>query len=220
MAEEKRLIGEDAKLMRGTLGTVSAVAAPIAADTWVQIVTKGTFASWTDLEVGDLWYNNTGSAATPTGATYQVLALEDMLDLSGWALEVTADKIETTVIADGFKKYRNGKKDASGSADFVFIKGITDVAASGIMDSFFKIVDIADTGVATVTPVNTTPYYILGYLDYTDTVVGNHKLATLMQVEFEGFPLNFKMGEASNVSVNFHLVGSIDPIIYRVENAA
>jgi hypothetical protein len=161
MAEERRLVGNDAKLMRGTKGSlvtqVVGETNTIASDTWVMIAAKSSVGSaFGGLVAGDMYYNTTAAAITPNyvGAgdadAWYPFTFADMLDLAGWSIELTKDKIDVTVIADSVKKYRNGKADATGSASFVFIKGISDVATSGIMDSFFRIADIDDTGVATV----------------------------------------------------------------------
>jgi hypothetical protein len=218
--EERRLTGEDASLMRCNIGTVAQTTS-LPAKTWVKVAAKASSSSrFGELDVGDFFYNTTSTPiAVTSGDTWYSVTPTAMLDMAGWSLEITADKLDVTTTADSVRKFRTGKLDSSGSCSFVLIKGITDVAG-GVMNSFFKIVDIDDTGAATASPIDTASYFLLGYLDGTDEVAGHHKLATFMEVEFEGFPLNFKMNEASNVDINFHLTGSTNPIIYRLENPA
>jgi hypothetical protein len=222
--EQTRLTGEDAKLYRMSFGAevVGNGTLTIAVDTWVKITAKASSgSSFGDLAVGDFYYNNTGVAEVPVaGDKWRVVTLGDMLDLAGWNLDVTAETIDVTTTADRFRKMRNGKLSANGTASVVFIKGITDDPAVGVLNSFYKVVEFDDAGAITVSPVATEPFFLLGYLDYKDNVVGHHKLATALEVEFEGFPLNFRMNEAANVEMPFHLVGATDPVIYRIQNPA
>jgi hypothetical protein len=174
-------------------------------------------AAPTGLLVGDFYISPVSVNGT-VGDSWRVLTETQMVDLSGWSIEIAADEIDTTVLSDNFKKYRKGKKDANGSAKFVYIKGVTDIAG-GLAEQFFKIANIDATGDATVSEVNGDPVYLVGYVDQT-TGLGNVKLATIMQVEFFNFALPMNMGEAVNIDTPFRLVGDSDPILYRITNPA
>lgn len=197
----------------------------VAPGAWVKIIAKShaTTGMFGELSVGDLYYNASAVAQPVTpgaaGDEWRLLTLGDMLDLAGWSLEITAERIDVTVAADTVRKYRNGKRDANGSASFVFVKGISDDATAGLMKSFFKIVQFSNNGTTIdVTPIDTGTFLLLAYMDATDDEAGSYKLATAFEVEFEGFPLNFRMSEAANLDINFHLVGSTNPTVYKLNN--
>lgn len=222
----KRLIGEDGALFRGELGTEQigdGTTLTIPANTLVQItsgLTANVGSAFEGLDAEYFYYSPILTPATelPVGTKWKVMTAFETLDLAGWNLDVSAEVIDVTVNRDRFRKSRNGKLSASGSVSVVFIKEVTDVADLGFMSSFYEIVDISATGVATLHPVNDQPYFMIGWLDNKDSQAGAHKLFTVFQCEFENFPLNVRMGEAQGFDANFHLVGDTDPVIYRVTN--
>lgn len=223
--EEKRLIGEDGALFRGSLGTevIGNGTLTIPANTLVMITSPladNVGSAFEGLDIGYFYYSPilTAGADLPADTKWKVMTQNNMLDLAGWGLEVTADVVETTTLNDRFKKKRTAKLSADGSATIVFVKGITDDVLTGVMTAFYEVVTIDNTGVATLTPVSTEPFWIIGWLDNKDSVAGNHKLFTVFQAEFENFPLNVKMGETQGFDTSFHLVGATDPVIYRVQN--
>lgn len=225
MSEERRLIGEDGSLFRGTLGTevVGNGTLTITAKTLVYITSDlaaNAGSAFEGLDTGYFYYSPilTAGADLPAGAKWKVMSQANSLDLAGWSLEANGDVIETTVLADKFKKKRRGKLDATGNATISFIKGITDIAATGFMNSFYDIVTISNTGVATLSPVSSEPFWVVGWLDDKDSVSGNHKLFTVFQAEFDNWPINVKMGEAQGFDTTFHLAGATDPVLYRVQN--
>jgi hypothetical protein len=215
----KRIIGEDGKLTKGSLGaTVVATtgdAIPIAANKFVKIITKASTGSiFGNLPVGAFYISPIEMDGHYVGANDLD---SSMYDLTGWSLEISSDEIETTVLLDNFKKYRKGKKDANGSASFVYIKGTTD-ASDGLLNQFFQIAEISATGVVTFNDINTDPVYIIGYVDSPSTA-GYIREVTIMQVEFFNFALPMNMGEAMNIETPFRLVGDSDPIFYKITNA-
>jgi hypothetical protein len=215
----KRIIGEDGSLVKGALGStvVGDGILTIAANTWVKIIAKANSGStFGDLPVG-AFYLSPVVETPPIGDNWQVLTPAVMADLTGWSLEISADEIETTVLRDNFKKYRKGKKDASGSASFVYIKGTTD-ASDGLLNQFFQIAEISATGAVTLNAIDTDPVYVIGYID-NPTTAGYIREATIMQVEFFNFSLPMNMGEAMNIETPFRLVGDSDPIFYKITNA-
>lgn len=211
MAEEKRLIGEDGRLARGSLGTSGLTT--LNGGYWYQISDKDASSSiFGDLAVGDFYYPPIDIAGVGDDEAY-LLTLSDMVDLSGWSLDLTADEVEVTVLSDRFKKYRKGKLDASGSASFVFIKGETD-SANNLANYYFDIAEISEAGVVVLSPKKTDTLYLVGYLAEED--VGEVTLATVMEVEFFNFSLPMNSSEAVNMDIPFRLVGDTDPILYRI----
>lgn len=216
MAEEKRLIGDDGKLARGSLASV-AETVTLTAERWYKITAKAVAASkFGDLSVGDFYYAPTSITLT-SGDEAKLLTLTTVIDLSGWSLELSADEIDVTVLDDKFKKYRKGKLDATGSASFIFIKGETD-QADNLANYFFDHVSITASGVVTKTSKKENTLYMVGYLDDTE-VAGEAQLATVMEVEFFNFPLNMNSSEAVSIETPFRLAGDTDPILYRITNA-
>jgi len=213
MAEEKRLIGEDGRLARGALATSTVTT--FAAESWYKIAAKATSSSvFGDLEVNDFYYAPV-EVVGESGDTAYLLTLSDMVDLSGWSLDLTADEVEVTVLADSFKKYRKGKLDANGSASFVFIKGVTD-QANNLANYYFDIVEIDATGAVTVSVKITDTLYIIGYL--AEESAGEVTLATIMEVEFFNFSLPMNSSEAVKMSIPFRLIGDVNPVLYRITN--
>ena len=214
MAEERRLIGDDGKLVRGSLGAVETTT--FSADTWYKIKAKAASNSvFGDLEINDFVRFPIDVSAASGDEAYS-LTETDLVDLSGWSLSLSGDEVEVTVLADKFKKYRKGKLDANGTASFVFIKGETDQANS-LSNYFFDNVEIAADGTVTKTDKLESSLYLVGYLDDT-TTSGEVMLATVMEVEFFNFELPMNSSEAVNMEVPFRLIGDTDPILYRIHN--
>jgi len=215
MAEEKRLIGDDGTLSRGSLAAV-AETTTLTALKWYKITAKAVAASkFGDLEVGDFYYAPAEITLT-SGDEAKLLTLTTMVDLSGWSLELSGEEVDVTVLADKFKKYRKGKLDATGNATFIFIKGETD-QADNLANYFFDHVAITSSGTVTKTAKKENTLYIVGYLDDT-SISGESALATVMEVEFYNFPLNMNMSEAVQIETPFRLAGDTDPILYRITN--
>jgi hypothetical protein len=214
MAEEKRLIGDDGRLARGSLAE-TAEDTTFAEGSWYKIATKAVAASvFGDLDVTDFYYAPIDVSAT-SGDTAYLLTLADMVDLSGWSLELTGDEVEVTVLQDNFKKYRKGKLDANGSASFVFIKGETD-QPDNLANYYFDIVEIDESGVVTVSQKKTDTLYLVGFLAEEDA--GEVTLATVMEVEFFNFSLPMNSSEAVNMDIPFRLIGDTNPVLYRISN--
>lgn len=215
MADIKRLVGDDGKLARAALGTTP-ISGSLTAGWW-KIGAKAAAASrFGDLVVNDYYYAPATVALTAGDTAYQVTTT-DMLDLSGWSLELTADEVEVTVMNDTFKKYRKGKQDAQGTASFVFIKGETD-ANEGLAHYFFKMATITSSGtVSQVLNRTTNPLLLIGYLD-NEVDSGEYMIATAFEVEFYSFSLPMNMSEAVNMEVPYRLSGATDPILYKITN--
>lgn len=211
MAEEKRLVGDDGKLSRGSLASDGVT--DLENGNWYQISDKDSTSSiFGDLAIGDFYYAPVEISGVGDDEAL-LLTLSDMVDLSGWSLSITGDEIEVTVLDDKFKKYRKGKLDASGTASFVFIKGETD-QPDAMANYYFDIAEISADGVVTFTPKVTDTMYVVGYL--ADEDAGEVSLATVLEVEFYNFELPMNFSEAVNMDIPFRLSGDSDPILYRI----
>jgi hypothetical protein len=213
MADIKRLIGDDGKLMRAsTAATVTSGTLPAG---WYKVAVNAG-SSFGDLVADDYFY----APSTKTlvaGDTAYAVTTTDMADLSGWSLELSGDEIEVTVLADTYKKYRKGKLDANGTASFVFIRGETD-ADAGLAHYFFKEATISASGVVSnVLDRSSDSMLLVGYIDNEDTSA-DYKLATVFEVEFYNFSLPMNSSEAVNMEVPFRLSGATDPILLKIYN--
>jgi hypothetical protein len=216
MANGKRLIGDDGKLVRCAIG--AATSGSITSGWW-KIKAKATVASkFGALLVDDFYYAPAVVSLTYGDQAYAT-TLTDLTDLSGWSLELSADEVETTVLIDTYKKYRKGKLDANGTATFTFIRGVTDDVTDGLAKYFFKTATIAADGtVSNVTNRSDDSLVLIGYID-NDTTAGESFLATAFEVEFFNFSFPMNSSEAVSFEVPFRLVGDTDPILYKVTNA-
>ena len=204
------------KAIGSTFYSVGAMSPTDTDDTWQEATTHSAFG---ELEVGEFFYNAQASTkAVISGDSWQLVTPTDMVDLSGWSLELTKSEIDVTVLADSTKKYRAGKSDAQGSAKFIFIKDVTDMEG-GLANYFYKIATISSTGIAETSPLLTSDPYLLVYIDNTDTASGEYRLAMFIQVAFLGFPITAEDDTALSVESNFRLSGSLNPTIYRIQNA-
>jgi hypothetical protein len=216
MSDIKRLIGDDGKLVRASVAAV-ATANSLPAG-WSKIAAKAASNSrFGDLAVGDYYYNPTVSGVLTAGDTAYLVTTTTMADLKGWSLELSADEVEVTVVADTYKKYRKGKLDANGTASFVFIKGETD-AANGLASYFFKVATITAAGVVSdVVERSDNSLLLIGYMDAEEDS-GEYFLATAFDVEFFNFAAPMNSSEAVEMEVPFRLVGATDPVLYKVTN--
>lgn len=216
MADIKRLIGDDGKLVRASVAAT--LTSGSLTEGWYKI---GTVASGTsafgDLVANDYYYAPTTVSLQAGDAAYAV-STTDLADLKGWSLALSADEVEVTVIKDTYKKYRKGKLDAQGTASFVFIKGETD-AANGLASYFFKVAEINAAGAVTsVTERSDDALLLIGYIDNEKTA-GQYFIATAFEVEFFNFELPMNSSEAVEMEVPYRLVGDTDPIFYKVTRA-
>ena len=219
MAEQRRIIGDDVGLYDAT-PSGSTITTSLAKDILVKIMVKGTGSAFGDLVVGDYFIHRKATPITMVDTdAYQVVTQVKMSDITSATIDISVDKVDTTALADAFKVARNGKSDLTGTVEFIYIKGVTDLPNTGILSSFFRSVAITASGVATVTAKRTTPYLLALWLDETDDVSGNHRILMVLQVEFESYTLGGSMGSAQTTSAPFHIVGGSPTTIYKIANA-
>jgi hypothetical protein len=89
---------------------------------------------------GDVLVLVSGDAVTPTtGEQVVTLTLTDQCDISSWEMNFSKERIETSVLCDSIKKYRDGMADMEGNLNGIFTAGTTD-STTGSLRQFIRIV--------------------------------------------------------------------------------
>lgn len=215
----KRLVGDDGALYKMTIGTTPVLggAGTIAKGAWVKIASKATTSFFGGLDVGDYYMAPVDLGATEitdSNDTWYTATPSKLADVIGCSLSVTAEEVDVTVLEDEFKKYRRGKKDATGTLKFNFIQDITDVAG-GIGNSFYRICETAADGSVTVTNVDEDPIVLVLYMNY-DEDAGDKVTATVMEVELYNFDIPVDMSTAISTESTIRLSGDTDPTMYHI----
>jgi hypothetical protein len=164
------------------------------------------------LSVGDM-YPALGTELMVVGDTCKKLDLTKRGDASGWSLEITRSKIETTLLKHKFKKYRYGKKDATGKISSIFTMGITDQAAGHIGQTMTLFTRTGST--VTVTVPEDESIYLLGYIR-KGSVSGEFEDYVFAQINLSNVTLGGSSGSAQSYDSEFSLTGN-DPLFYSVE---
>jgi len=217
MARIERLCGADASLAKASFGT-AATSGTATAGTFYKILIKtGDTVFPAGYEVGDLWqgdgtktFSATNSAAPATFTT--------VADCSSFDFQFSADEIETTVLTDGVKKYRNGKTDLSGT-----IRGINFVSemkkAGSLLNRFLR-VEVGDkTSIvdATLNLVDGSSYYLKAMLQDDETTAGESAVFLTGEVELFGYSLGADMGSAQEWESGVRFINA-DPIVHIISN--
>ena len=143
MSEEKPLVGDDGAFYTGKLGTteyagdgtktlhvlVGGAGATSGGSGMFVITAKAASGSIfpEKAKVGEL-YPALGSEVLADGDKLKKLELTHVADCTGWQLDITQSEIDVTRLVDQFKKYRLGKKDASGTVNSIMTLGVSDEA--------------------------------------------------------------------------------------------
>ena len=165
------------------------------------------------LNIGEL-YPASGSEVLKVGDKVKKLNLTQVADASGWKLSITRTKIEATRLVHRFKKYRLGKFDASGTLSSIFTVGITD-ENDGLISKTMKCFRKAANGTITITEVDDSPLYFLGYVRKTD-VPGETEDFVFGQIYLHDMTFGGQSGSAQSYDSNMSLTG-IDPIFYSID---
>jgi hypothetical protein len=230
MSDEKtlELIGDDSQIFTGALAstelvgdgtkTLDALGGGTLGDksgAGMYIVTaKGTTSFFPSLlKVGEL-YPAAGSEVLTVGDKVKKLTLTQVADATGWKFSISRSKIETTRLAHRFKKYRLGKYDASGTLSSIFTVGITD-ANGGLITKTMKMFKKAANGTITITEVDDSPLYFLGYVRKT-SVSGETEDFVFGQIYLHDMTLGGQSGSAQSYDANMSLTG-IDPVFYSID---
>jgi hypothetical protein len=211
-----RLVGSDASFFKATVAAVATTSGVMTAGAFYKIatVTSGTVFP-TGYVVGDIFLGDAAKSFTPSNSAYLLTSTQAM-DASSFKIDFKADEIETTVLADGNKKYRKGKNDVSGTVEGInFISEMS--KAGSFLNRFLRTASAtAANVVATLNPVVGSDIFGVFYLN-DDTTTGEVQTFMIAQIEFYGYSLGAAIGDAQSWSSSIRLTGA-DPIVYFKTN--
>lgn len=226
--EIKRLIGDDAQIYTGDISpeiitgngaiTLDEFAGGVAGDKsgagFYLIETKAVDSFFpTEMKEGEM-YPALGTEMLATGDEVRKLNLQQLADCGGWSLDISQDKVDTTVLADEFKKARPGKKDASGTCKQLFIQGITD-EDDGMIDRTIKTFRRDKDGNVTISEALNKSMYMAGYINKAQSG-GERESYIFAQIYMYGMKLGADSGSAQSYDSNFSLTGT-DPVFYSID---
>lgn len=225
--EEMPLVGDDGLIMTGAEGTtyegdgtktlnrlvggesdgdgsgMYLIAAIADSDS---IIPKG-------MKVGEL-YPALGTEKLAAGDKLTKLNLTHVADATGWQFQITQSEIDVTRLKDNFKKYRLGKKEATGTVNSIMTLGISD-EADGIVAKTMKLFRRTADGTVTVSEIENTPVYFLGYVRKTSTP-GETEAFVFAQVYLYNMNLGGQAGNAQSYDSSMRMTG-MDPVFYSLD---
>ena len=232
MSEEKPLIGDDGAFYTGKLGTEEYVgdgtktlhvllngqSATSGGDGIYIVTAKAESGSIfpTGLKVGEA-FPATGSEVLASGDKVKKLNLTHVADCSGWQLNISQSEVDVTRLKDRFKKYRPGKKDASGTVNSILTLGVSDEPEGMIaktIKTFRRAISGSETTI-TVADIGNEPVYFVGYVNKTD-VAGEREAFIFGQVYLFNITLGGTTGNAQAYDSSMRLTG-IDPVFYSLD---
>ena len=232
MSEEKPLVGDDGAFYTGKLGSteyegdgtktlhvlVGGTGATSGGEGMFVITAKAASGSvFPDkAKVGEL-YPALGTEVLAVGDKVKKLALTHVADCTGWQIDITQSEIDVTRLVDKFKKYRLGKKDASGTVNSIMTLGVSDEADGMIAKTIktFRRKISGQTTTVTITDVANDPVYFLGYVNKTD-VPGETEAFIFGQVYLFNVKLGGSTGNAQSFDSSMRLTGQ-DPVFYSLD---
>lgn len=232
MAEEKALVGDDGAFYTGKLGSteyegdgsktlhvlVGGSGATSGGEGFYVITAKAASNSFfpEKAKVGEL-YPALGTEVLVAGDKLKKLSLTHVADCTGWQLDITQSEIEVTRLVDKFKKYRLGKKDASGTVNSIMTLGVSDEADGMIAKTIktFRRKISGETTTVTITEVANEPVYFLGFVNKTD-VAGETEAFIFGQVYLFNVKLGGSTGNAQSFDSSMRLTGQ-DPVFYSLD---
>lgn len=229
--EEKPLVGDDGAFFTAKLGQeyegdgtktlnvlVSGASATSGGDGMYIVTAKANSNSIFPslLKVGEL-FPAVGTEVLASGDKVKKLDLTHVADCTGWQFQITQSEIDVTRLKDNFKKYRLGKKDATGTVNSILTLGVSDQADGMIaktMKTFRRAISASQTTV-TVTEIGNDPVYFLGYVNKTD-VPGETEAFVFGQVYLYNITLGGSTGNAQSYDSSMRLTGN-DPVFYSLD---
>jgi hypothetical protein len=231
MSEKKTLIGDDSQIFTGDLGaaeyegdgaeTIADLSGSPPADGIGLIMCVITAIALSGsifpagLKTGEL-FPALGSEVPAAGDKFKVLALTSVADASAWSLNITQSEVDVTKLNDKFKKYRTGKKDASGTLSSIFTQGVSD-EAGGIVSRNMKLFKRTADGTTTITDAANQSLYMLGFINKAE-VPGETNDFIFCQIYMFNINLGAQSGSAQGFDSSIRLTG-IDPVFYSLDAA-
>ena len=231
MTEEKPLVGDDGAFFTAKLGQeyegdgtktlnvlVSGASATSGGDGMYIVTAKANSNSIFPslLKVGEL-FPAVGTEVLASGDKVKKLDLTHVADCTGWQFQITQSEIDVTRLKDNFKKYRLGKKDATGTVNSILTLGVSDQADGMIaktMKTFRRSISASQTTI-TVTEIGNDPVYFLGYVNKTD-VPGETEAFVFGHVYLYNITLGGSTGNAQSYDSSMRLTGN-DPVFYSLD---
>ena len=232
MSEEKPLVGDDGAFYTGKLGSteyegdgtktlhvlVEGSGATSGGEGMFVITAKAASGSGFPgkAKVGEL-YPALGTEVLAAGDKVKKLDLTHVADCTGWQIDITQSEIDVTRLVDKFKKYRLGKKDASGTVNSIMTLGVSDEADGMIAKTIktFRRKISGNNATVTITDVANDPVYFLGYVNKTD-VPGETEAFIFCQVYLFNVKLGGSTGNAQSFDSSMRLTGQ-DPVFYSLD---
>ena len=228
--EEKPLVGDDGKFMTGKKGQtytgdgtstlnvlVAGTDATSGGDGMYIITAMGADTFFPEgMKIGEL-YPATGKEVLADGDTIQKIDFTEVADCTGWQLQITQAEIDVTRLKDEFKKYRLGKKDATGTVNSIMTLGVSD-EPDGMVGRNMKLFrrEVKDgTETVTVSVPSGESLYFLGYLNMTD-VPGETQAFVFAEIYLYNMNLGGSTGNAQSYDASMRLTGQ-DPVFYSLD---
>lgn len=228
--EEKPLVGDDGKFMTGKKGQtytgdgtstlnvlVAGTDATSGGDGMYIITAMGADTFFPEgMKIGEL-YPATGKEVLAAGDTIQKIDFTEVADCTGWQLQITQAEIDVTRLKDEFKKYRLGKKDATGTVNSIMTLGVSD-EPDGMVGRNMKLFrrEVKDGNeTVTVSVPSGESLYFLGYLNMTD-VPGETQAFVFAEIYLYNMNLGGSTGNAQSYDASMRLTGQ-DPVFYSLD---
>lgn len=228
--EEKPLVGDDGKFMTGKKGQtytgdgtstlnvlVAGTDATSGGDGMYIITAMGADTFFPEgMKIGEL-YPASGKEVLADGDKIQKIDFTEVADCTGWQLQITQAEIDVTRLKDEFKKYRLGKKDATGTVNSIMTLGVSD-EPDGMVGRNMKLFrrEVKDgKETVTVSVPSGESLYFLGYLNMTD-VPGETQAFVFAEIYLYNMNLGGSTGNAQSYDASMRLTGQ-DPVFYSLD---
>lgn len=165
------------------------------------------------MTVGEL-YPATGTEVLAADDKLTKLELTHIADATGWSLQITQSEIDVTRLKDKFKKYRLGKKDASGTLNSIMTLGVSD-EIDGLVAKTMKTFRRDAKGNVKVVEIDNAPIYFCGYVRKTSTP-GETEAFVFGQIYLYNITLGGQTESAQAYDSSMRLTG-LDPVFYSID---
>ena len=169
------------------------------------------------MKVGEL-YPATGNEVLAEGDELQKLIITEVADCNGWQMQITQSEIDVTRLKDEFKKYRLGKKEATGTVNSIMTLGVSDEPDGMVgrnMKLFRRETDASGNMTVTVSVPAGESLYFQGWLNKTD-VPGETQAFVFAEIYLYNMTLGGSTGNAQSYDASMRLTG-LDPVFYSLD---